>query len=123
MILGLRTVIYKVPDLEKAKAWYTKILGFEPYFAEPYYVGFQIGGFELGLDPDMAGAAPGGGVVPYWGVADAEDEHRRLLELGAAPLDPVRDVGEGIRVAAVRDPFGNAFGIIENPQFSVANVR
>jgi hypothetical protein len=26
-------------------------------------------------------------------------------------------------VAAVRDPFGNAFGIIENPQFSVANVR
>ena len=123
MILGLRTVVYKVPDLEKAKAWYTKILGFEPYFAEPYYVGFQVGGFELGLDPDMAGASAGGGVVPYWGVADAEDEHRRLLELGAAPLDPVRDVGEGIRVAAVRDPFGNAFGIIENPQFSVANVR
>ena len=123
MILGLRTVIYKVPDLDKAKAWYTKILGFEPYFAEPYYVGFQVGGFELGLDPDMAGASPGGGVVPYWGVADAEAEYRRLLELGAAPLDPVRDVGEGIRVAAVRDPFGNAFGIIENPQFSVANVR
>jgi predicted enzyme related to lactoylglutathione lyase len=123
MILGLRTVIYKVPDLDKAKAWYTKILGFEPYFAEPYYVGFQVGGFELGLDPDMAGASSGGGVVPYWGVADAEAEYRRLLELGAASLDPVRDVGEGIRVAAVRDPFGNAFGIIENPQFSVSNVR
>jgi predicted enzyme related to lactoylglutathione lyase len=125
MILGLRTVIYKVPDLENAKAWYTKFLGFEPYFAEPYYVGFQVGGFELGLDPDMAGVSPGsgGGVVAYWGVADAEVEHRRLLELGASPLDPVRDVGEGIRVAAVRDPFGNVIGIIENPQFSVANVR
>jgi len=123
MILGLRTVIYKVPDLEKAKAWYTRILGFEPYFAEPYYVGFQVGGFELGLDPDMEGVAPGGGVIPYWGVADAEAEHRRLLQFGATPLDPVRDVGEGIRVATVRDPFGNAFGIIENPQFSVANVR
>ena len=123
MILGLRTVIYKVPDLDKAKAWYTKILGFEPYFAQAFYVGFQVGGFELGLDPDMSGASPGGGVVPYWGVTDAESEHRRLLELGAAPLDPVRDVGEGIRVAVVRDPFGNAFGIIENPHFSVANVR
>jgi predicted enzyme related to lactoylglutathione lyase len=123
MILGLRTVIYKVPDLEKARAWYSRILGFEPYFAEPYYVGFQVGGFELGLDPDMEGTAPGGGVIPYWGVADAEDEHRRLLGLGATPMDPVRDVGGGIRVATVRDPFGNAFGIIENPQFSVANVR
>ena len=71
----------------------------------------------------MEGASPGGGVVPYWGVADAETEHRRLLELGARPQDPVRDVGEGICVAVVRDPFGNAFGIIQNPHFAVANVR
>ena len=48
MIQGLRTVIYKVPDLEAAKAWYSRALGIEPYFAEPYYVGFQVGGFELG---------------------------------------------------------------------------
>jgi predicted enzyme related to lactoylglutathione lyase len=123
MIQGLRTVIYKVPDLEKAKAWYARALGFDPYFAEPFYVGFQVGGFELGLDPDMSGVKPGGGVVAYWGVADAAAEHARLVGLGAASASAPQDVGGGIRVAAVKDPFGNVFGIIENPHFALANVR
>jgi predicted enzyme related to lactoylglutathione lyase len=123
MIRGLRTVIYKVPDLDAAKAFYTRILGIEPYFAEPFYVGFQVGGFELGLDPDVGDAKTPGGVVAYWGVSDAAEEYRRLVSLGAAPHMEVQDVGGGIRVAAVRDPFGNVFGIIENPQFSTANVR
>lgn len=123
MILGLRTVVYKVPDLARAKEWYARVLEIEPYFAEPFYVGFQVGGFELGLDPDMAGARPGGSVVPYWGVADAAAAYARLLELGALAGSPPQDVGGGIRVAAVQDPFGNAFGVIENPHFSAANVR
>lgn len=71
----------------------------------------------------MAGARQGGGVVPYWGVADAAAAYARLLELGASAGSPPRDVGGGIRVAAVQDPFGNAFGVIENPHFSAANVR
>jgi hypothetical protein len=32
MIRGLRTVVYHVPDLAKAKAWYTQVLEWEPYF-------------------------------------------------------------------------------------------
>jgi catechol 2,3-dioxygenase-like lactoylglutathione lyase family enzyme len=123
MIQGLRTVIDKVPDLEAAKAWYSRILGIEPYFAEPFSVGLQVGGFELGLDPDIGGAGPGGGVVPYRGVADAGAAHAMLLARGAAAHEPVREVGGGIRVAAVKDPFGNVFGLIENPHFSTANVR
>lgn len=123
MIQGLRTVIYKVADLGEAKAWYTRILGIEPYFAEPFYVGYRVGGFELGLDPDVGDTKPSSGVVAYWGVADAEAAQRRLIELGAAPHADVQDVGGGIRVASVRDPFGNVFGIIENPQFSLSNVR
>ena len=123
MIQGLRTVIYKVADIHEAEAWYSRILGFPPYFSEPYYVGFQVGGFELGLDPDLAQGVSPGGVVAYWGVADAAAEFARLVELGATPHEEVRDVGGGIRVATVRDPFGNLFGIIENPQFSLANVR
>jgi predicted enzyme related to lactoylglutathione lyase len=123
VIQGLRTVIYKVTDLHAAQAWYTRILGIEPYFAESYYVGYQVGGFELGLDPDIGIGQPSAGVIAYWGVADAAAAFRRLLELGAAPHEDVRDVGEGIRVATVRDPFGNVFGIIENPNFSLANVR
>ena len=46
---GLRTVIYGVPDPLSAKEWYSKAFGTEPYFDEPFYIGFNIGGFELGL--------------------------------------------------------------------------
>jgi catechol 2,3-dioxygenase-like lactoylglutathione lyase family enzyme len=49
--LGLRTVIYHAPDLEKAREWYSSVLGFGPYFDQPFYVGFNVGGYELGLDP------------------------------------------------------------------------
>jgi predicted enzyme related to lactoylglutathione lyase len=117
---GLRTVIYYAPDLAKAKAWYSDVLGFEPYFDQPFYVGFNVGGYELGLDPD-ASSTPGGngGAVAYWGVADAEATFRRLIELGAAERSAVQEVGEGIRVATVFDPFGNIFGIIENPHFKL----
>ncbi|TMG98012.1 MAG: VOC family protein [Betaproteobacteria bacterium] len=115
MILGLRSVIYPAPDLARAKAWYAQVLGCAPYFDQPFYVGFNVGGFELGLLPD---AVPGiTGARPLWGVADADAALARLLALGATALAPVTDVGDGIRVAAVTDPFGNRFGIIENPHF------
>lgn len=118
--LGLRTAIYAAPDLEQAKAWYTRVLGVAPYFDEPFYVGYNVGGFELGLDPDTSKARPGaGGTVAYWGVQSAEQAWARLMELGAEPDSPVRDVGGGIKVATVKDPFGNVFGLIENPHFSV----
>ena len=117
--LGLRTVIYKAADLDKAKAWYSSILGIQPYFDEPFYVGFNVGGYELGLDPDTEeeGKPGPGGSVAYWGVADAEPAFARLLELGAREHSGVREVGGGIKVAIVQDPFGNLFGLIENPHF------
>lgn len=119
--LGLRTTVYAVPDLEKAKAWYSRVLGVAPYFDEPFYVGFNVGGFELGLDPDTSELKPGaGGVVAYWGVPDAERAWARLMELGVEPASPVREVGGGIKVATVKDPFGNLFGLIENPHFTLA---
>ncbi|MGH9366216.1 MAG: VOC family protein [Thermoanaerobaculia bacterium] len=120
MLEGLRTAIYHVTDLAKAKAWYAKALGFEPYFDEPFYVGFRVGGYELGLDPDPAAGKPGpGGTVAYWGVPDARSAFARLLELGAGKHTEVREVGGGIKVATVRDPFGNILGIIENPHFEL----
>jgi predicted enzyme related to lactoylglutathione lyase len=118
--LGLRTVIYHAPDLAKAKEWYSQALAIEPYFDQPFYVGFNVGGYELGLDPD-ASSTPGGngGAVAYWGVADAGAAFRRLIELGATERSNVQEVGEGIRVATVFDPFGNIFGVIENPHFKI----
>jgi len=85
MILGLRTVIYHVPDLQRAKAWYSTAFGVQPYFDEPFYVGFNIGGYELGLDPDTKGVAPGaGGAVAYWGVPDV-DAAATFHEIGSEP--------------------------------------
>jgi catechol 2,3-dioxygenase-like lactoylglutathione lyase family enzyme len=121
MIIGLRTVIYPVPSVEKAKKWYSDLLGISPYFDQPFYVGFTVGGFELGLIPD--GTPSTSGPQPLWGVKSAEVAFARLVELGATPLERVTDVGEGIKVAAVVDPFGNRFGIIENPTFDAARVR
>lgn len=121
MLLGLRTAIYPVGDIAAGKAWYARLLEIPPYFDQPFYVGFSVGGFELGLIPD--GTAGTGGAQPLWGVASIENAHARLMALGAVALDPITDVGQGIKVAAVRDPFGNRLGIIENPSFDLTAVR
>src|ERR1700704_6508594 len=81
MFLGLGTVIYHVSDLAAAMTWYAAAFGVTPYFDEPFYVGFEIGGFELGLDPDMSGVAPGNNAVAYWG----RGRYRRGLEASACP--------------------------------------
>jgi predicted enzyme related to lactoylglutathione lyase len=119
MFLGLRTVIYPAPDLDALKRWYAELLGIEPYFDQPFYVGFNVAGYELALDPDGAVEA---GPRTYWGVADADAALARLLAAGAVIDEGVRDVGDGIRVATVRDPAGSIIGIIENPHFALAEV-
>jgi lactoylglutathione lyase len=58
--------------------------------------------------------------VTYWGVADAHAALARLAALGAKEREPVTEVGGGILVASVEDPFGNVVGIIENPHFKIA---
>lgn len=116
MIQGLRTAIYFVNDIEKAKTWYTKLLGKPPYFDTPFYVGYNVGGFELGLHPATEEQAAGNSIA-YWGVKDARAEYEALLNNGATPHEAVTDVGEGILIGSVTDPLGNIFGIIENPHF------
>jgi predicted enzyme related to lactoylglutathione lyase len=121
MLQGLGTAIYPVTDLPAARAWYATVVGHAPYFDEPFYVGFAVGGFELGLVPD---GTPGtSGVSAYWRVADAAAEVARLLGLGATAHEPVTEVGGGIKVASVLDPFGNALSVIENPHFDATRVR
>lgn len=122
MFQGLRSAIYGVSDIEKAKEWYSLALGIKPYFDSPFYVGFNIGGFELGLDPN---AAPGSttGTTAYWGVEDAHATKQRLIELGAKENGEVADVGEGIDIGSVIDPFGNQLGFIKNPHFAIEGSK
>ncbi len=118
--LGLRTAAYATTDLAAARAWYTEVVGHAPYFDQPFYVGFNLGGYELGLNPDLSDAAPGaGGVVAYWGVADIIAAVSRFESAGATIKVRPHEVGEGIKVATVADPFGNLIGLIENPHFKL----
>jgi predicted enzyme related to lactoylglutathione lyase len=120
MFVGLRTATYQVKDLAKAKAWYASLLGIQPYFDQPFYVGFHVGGYELGLVPEEhAGEKRHPAGIAYWGVKDARAAYQKLLEMGATPQEAVQDVGEGILIGAVHDPFGNILGVIQNPNFKI----
>jgi predicted enzyme related to lactoylglutathione lyase len=120
MVQGLGTVIYHVPDLDRAKAWYSAVFQQQPYFDQPFYVGFNIGGYELGLHPDESGTRAGhGGTVAYWRVPEIEPAVRHFESSGGKIVEAVQDVGDGIKVAAVADPFGNLVGLIENPHFAL----
>ena len=117
-ILGLRTTIYKVSDLKKAKKWYTDVFQTKPYFDEPFYIGFDIGGFELGLKPDdIKSKGKSESVISYWGVENVEAEYMRFLNSGATEYELPENVGGDIVVAAVKDPWGNIIGLIYNPHF------
>ena len=119
-MLGLRTTIYKVADLAAAKDWYARAFRASPYFDEPFYVGFNIAGYELGLLPDAGPAEEKtANVLAYWGVEDIGAEFARLIELGATEDTPPTNVGGPIMVATLKDPWGNAIGLIYNPDFKL----
>ena len=120
-ILGLRTTIYKVADIGVAKEWYSKAFLTIPYFDEPFYVGFNIGGYELGLQPEeeAVGDKPES-VLAYWGVEDINNEYNRFTRLGAAVHSAPENVGGEILVASVKDPWGNIIGLIYNPEFKLS---
>ncbi len=123
MVLGLGTVIYHVADIDSAKAWYSEAFQQTAYFDQPFYVGFNIAGYELGLDPNESIAKAGhGGSVAYWRVPEIDHAMRHFVSLGASIAAPVQDVGEGIKVATVTDPFGNLIGLIENPHFKLSEA-
>ncbi len=113
MFNKLRTVIYYVPDLQKAKEWYIELTGKQPYFEEVFYIGFDFNGCELGLHPLDETVTPGNQTVSHWAVDEIEKCVEKMLEKGASVLNKTSDVGGGIKVATLIDPWGNAIGLIE----------
>ena len=113
MFNKLRTVIYKVDNLDAAKEWYIKITGLQPYFDQPFYVGFDINGCELGLDPDLNDTTAGNNSVSYWAVDDVTASITQLVKNGAVVVQPKTNVGGTIFTAIAKDPFGNHIGLIE----------
>jgi len=120
LFLGLRTTVYKVDDLTEAKAWYEKAFGIAPYFDEPFYAGFNIRGYELGLLPEEGPISRGESVISYWGVDNISEQYQQLLNLGATKHEEPTNVGGDLMVASVFDPWQNVIGIIYNPYFKLA---
>ena len=113
MLQKLRTVIYHVSDLQAAKEWYIKVTGITPYFDEPFYVGFDINGYELGLDPSMENIKAGNHTESYWAVESVKAASEKFVAAGATLVQDVTNVGGPIHIAIVADPFGNHIGFIE----------
>lgn len=111
---GLRTLIHPVDDLDAAKAWWTDLLGFPPYFDEPFYVGYEVAGYELGLLP---GHPVADGALTYWGVDDVAEAMATAIASGATEHTPATEVGEGIVTGSVRSPQGSIVGFVFNPHF------
>lgn len=119
-ISGLRTTIYKVGDINAAKVWYAKVFQVQPYFDEPFYVGFNIAGYELGLQPEENPTTDKAeSVVAYWGVENIREAFDSFVAAGAIPHEAPENVGGDIEVASVKDAWGNIIGLIVNPHFKL----
>lgn len=117
-ILELRTTIYKIGDIEKTKKWYAIAFGTEPYWTKPEYVGFNIGGYELGLPPEENQTTEKTeSVVNYWGVSEIEEVYKHFIESGVLEHERPQSVGGPLMVASVKDLWGNIIGLIYNLAF------
>ncbi|MDQ2724107.1 MAG: glyoxalase [Actinomycetota bacterium] len=108
----LFSIIHPVRDLDAAKAIHIALLGTKPHTDQPYYVGFNVGGVELGLDPQghqKGLTAP----VPYIRVADLDGALTEVQKAGATLAGEPQDVGGGTRIATVTDADGNTLGLIQ----------
>jgi predicted enzyme related to lactoylglutathione lyase len=114
MLQGIGTIIYPVKDIAQAKMLYRTLLGVEPYMDEAYYVGFMVGGQDIGLDPH--GHRKGmTGPIGYYYVSDIQKSLQLLLDAGAQIQQAVQDVGGGKLIASVKDADGNSIGLLQLP--------
>ena len=107
---GIRTVIYPVTDIAKAKALFHELLGVEPYADAPYYVGFKVDDQDIGLDPNGHKE----GMTAYHHVDDIKKRLKLLLDAGAEQVQEIKDVGGGRLITSVRDMDGNIIGLIQD---------
>ena len=102
----IRSLVIPVSDLEAAKAIYAALLG-APHTDQPYYVGYNVDGFEIGLAPgDVAG-----GPVAYADVEDLDATRGTLLAAGATERSAPRQVAPEARVCVLADADGNPIGL------------
>jgi predicted enzyme related to lactoylglutathione lyase len=111
MARNIKVIVYPVKDIEKAKTFFTKFLETEPYVASPYYVGYRIGDFEVGLDPNSKI-----GPIAYTDVLDIKSSLQTMIQAGAVIVQDIKDVAMGLLIAQVKDTDGNVVGFRQQPK-------
>jgi len=106
---GIRTVVYPVKDVAKAKTFFRELLGVEPYADDSYYVGFKVGSQDIGLDPNGHKE----GMTVYYHVDDIHKSLKSLVDAGATTIQEIKDIGEGGLIASVKDADGNLIGLFQ----------
>ena len=119
-MLGLRTTIYRVPNLQKAKKWYSKTFKLNPYFENEFYIGFNVKGYELGLEKELNKSEKSDNVLSYWGVESISETLNHFLEEGAKLYHEPMNVGGETVLTSVKDPWNNVIGFIYNPEFKLS---
>lgn len=114
MTSGMKTILYPVKDLAAAAKVYGALLGVAPVIDEPYSVGYNVNGQDVGLDPN--GQSNGmTGSLGYWHVEDIETTLAAILAVGGEQHQQITDVGGGKLVATVNDTDGNLIGLLQVP--------
>lgn len=108
---GISLIVYPVKDVNQAKKLYSVFLGVEPYADSPYYVGYKLGDHEVGLDPNATTTGP----IAYRDVDDIHKSLQALLDAGAQMQQDVKNVGNGLLIATVKDAAGNVIGLRQAP--------
>ena len=106
---GVKTIIYPVKDMARAKMQFRTLLGVDPYGDQPYYIGFKVGGQDIGLVPN----SPEAGMTAFYNVDDINQSLQSLQDAGSRTLREITDVGGGRLVASVRDADSNIIGLIQ----------
>jgi|SRR3954447_13786587 predicted enzyme related to lactoylglutathione lyase len=111
MTSGIKTIIYPVSDIARAKAMFTALLGVEPAGDTPYYVYYTVGDQHIGLDPNGHKQ----GLTALWHVDDIQASLAQVLNAGGEVVEEIKDVGGGRLVASAKDADGNIIGLLQDP--------
>ena len=106
MAKSIKLLVYPVKDIGKAKTFYSKFLGVEPYVDGPFYMGYSVGDLEVGLDPNSKV-----GPISYTDVVDIKASLKEMTNVGAEIVQDIKDVTNGLLIAQVKDTNGNIVGL------------
>jgi predicted enzyme related to lactoylglutathione lyase len=110
---NLSALVFPTSDLAKSKELLSRVLGADPAFDDPHYVGFQVGRLDIGLDPNGKNRGMTG-ATPFFEVDEIRETVGALTTAGATIVEDVRPVGGGRFVAILSDPDGNRIGLSQS---------